>query len=61
MTAREFYELTKAVRDAQRKYFRTRLPSDLDKSKRLEKELDNEIKRIELALKEQKNPQLKLF
>lgn len=60
MTAREFYDLTKAVREAQRTYFRTRLPSDLEKSKRLEKQLDNEIKRVEQVIKERQNPQMKL-
>ena len=47
MNAREFYELTKKVRAAQKAYFKTRLKSDFEKSKALERQLDNEIERVE--------------
>lgn len=40
MTAREFAELVKRMREAQRTYFRTRAASVLEESKRLEREVD---------------------
>lgn len=46
MTAREFFYLTASVRSAQNEYFRTRDQRLLAKCRALEKELDNEIKRV---------------
>lgn len=41
-----FARQVRAVRDAQRKYFRSRTPADLEASKRLEKELDAAVDSI---------------
>lgn len=50
MKPREFYELTKAVRAAQKKYFATRSRESLEESKKLERQLDAEIQRVENVL-----------
>lgn len=47
MNHKEFYELVKSMRKAQRDYFRTRDLEILKKSKHLESMLDKEIKRVE--------------
>ena len=47
MNPKEFYELVKSMRKAQRDYFRTRDLEILKKSKHLESILDKEIKRVE--------------
>ncbi len=60
MTHREFYEIVKAMRTAQKNYFRTRLDCYLKESKVLERQIDAEIERVEKVL----NPkpiQQKLF
>ena len=46
MNAKEFYDAVVKMREAQKEYFKYRLSSDLNKSKRLEKEIDDEIKRV---------------
>ena len=50
MNARQFYDTVVKMREAQKEYFKYRLSSDLNKSKRLEKEIDDEIKRVNKAL-----------
>ena len=50
MTPKEFYDKVVAMRKAQKEYFKTRLPSSLNKSKQLESEIDKEIKRVEDVL-----------
>jgi len=50
MNAKEFYDAVVKMREAQKEYFKYRLSSDLNKSKRLEKEIDDEIKRVNKAL-----------
>lgn len=52
MNQREFYELTKDVRKAQKLYFKTRDLDDLKRSKYLEKKLDDEIQRVESFINE---------
>jgi len=47
MNPKEFYELVKSMRKAQREYFRTRDIDVLKKSKHLESLIDKEIKRVE--------------
>ncbi len=39
MTPREFFDKVAAMRDAQKKYFKSRSRFDLDAAKRLEKEI----------------------
>ena len=51
MNAKEFYDAVVKMREAQKEYFKYRLSSDLNKSKRLEKEIDDEIKRINISKK----------
>lgn len=43
MTADEIIRLAKEMRDAQKAWFKGHNQSDLDKSRRLERQLDNEI------------------
>lgn len=50
MNAKEFHDAVVKMREAQKEYFKYRLSSDLNKSKRLEKEIDDEIKRVNKAL-----------
>ena len=47
MTAKEFFTLVVQMRNAQKLYFRTRDKSDLQASKKLEKQVDDEIRRVE--------------
>jgi flagellar basal body-associated protein FliL len=46
MTTLELARRVKAVRDAQKAYFRDRTGEDLEESKRLERELDKIVKEI---------------
>lgn len=43
MTDREFLELVRRMRTAQRVYFQCRAPSDLNRAKALEREVDREL------------------
>lgn len=47
MTSKEFFYLVVEMRNAQKSYFRTRDQNDLQKSKQLEKQIDNEIRRVQ--------------
>lgn len=47
MNARQFFDLVATMRNAQREYFRTRDKEWLLKSKDLERQVDEEIKRVE--------------
>lgn len=47
MTAKEFFKLVIEMRNAQKSYFRTRDKGDLQRSKELEKQVDDEIRRVE--------------
>ena len=56
MDPRKFYELVVRMRRAQKEYFKTRSSVLLMASKRLEKEVDGEIERVERIMRErQKN------
>lgn len=46
MTPREFFDKVAAMRDAQKRFFKSHSSLDLQESKRLEKEIDNEIARV---------------
>lgn len=50
MNARQFFDLTAAVREAQRAYFKNRTQSALRQSKALEAQLDAEIRRVKEIL-----------
>lgn len=60
MTPKEFYEKVVKMREAQKSYFKTRSSMDLQLCKRLEKEIDNEIARVN-QITNKPNPQSSLF
>lgn len=47
MNAREFFSKVAQMRSMQKEYFRTRSKTALQESKRLEREIDMEIARVE--------------
>lgn len=58
MTARDFFDLVTRMRDKQKEYFRSRSASVLKESKQLEKQVDEEIKRVSEIMRERKEPKL---
>ena len=60
MTARDFFDLVRRMREAQRSYFLTHSKDLLNKSKQLEREVDREIDRVDKLLSETTNPGLPL-
>jgi hypothetical protein len=58
MTEKEFFTLVVQMRNAQKLYFRNRDKSDLQASKKLEKQVDDEIRRVERS---QVEPELPLL
>lgn len=54
MNHKEFYDKVVAMRKAQKDYFKFRSSAYLQTSKRLEREIDNEITRVEAILAEEK-------
>lgn len=61
MDAKEFFKTVKRMREAQKTYFRTRRPVDLQRSKEIERTVDAEIARVEQLEMERRMPQLPLF
>lgn len=66
MNPKQFFDKVVELREAQREYFRTRLPEVLRKSKAIEAEIDREIKRVQQiqkdrAIEEAKRQQGSLF
>ena len=55
MNAREFFDKVAEMRNAQKEYFKSRDKAALDEAKRLEKEIDAEIRRVEIVLKVRKS------
>lgn len=55
MNARQFFDKVAEMRNAQKEYFKSRDKSALDEAKRLEKEIDAEIRRVEIVLKVRKS------
>ena len=47
MGHKEFFDKVVAMRKAQKEYFKTRLPSALQGSKKFEAAIDSDIKRVE--------------
>lgn len=47
MNARQFFDKVVEMRRLQKEYFKSRSPFVLDKSKKIEKEIDDEIKRVQ--------------
>lgn len=55
MDARQFFDLVSDMRAKQKEYFRTRSSSVLRESKALEKQVDDEIERVNAILEKQKH------
>jgi hypothetical protein len=47
MNPRQFFDKVVEMRRLQKEYFKSRSPFVLDKSKKIEKEIDDEIKRVQ--------------
>lgn len=60
MNPKEFFEKVVKMREAQKNYFKTRSSMALQLSKRLEKEIDDEIARVNQVINKP-NPQSSLF
>lgn len=58
MNAYDFFNLVTKMRDKQKEYFRTRSASALQESKRLEKQVDEEIQRVNEIIKDKQEPKL---
>lgn len=58
MDAKEFFGRVERMRKAQKEYSRTRSGRDLTESKRLEREIDAEIERVNRILSERRNPKI---
>lgn len=58
MSPKEFFDKVCRMRKAQKEYFRTRSGRALADSKRLEKEIDDEIERGEKVMEEKNNPKM---
>lgn len=60
MTARDFFNLVREMRETQKGYFLTHSRDLLSKSKLLESEVDREISRVDTILGEKQCPKLPL-
>ena len=58
MTPKEFFDKVCRMRKAQKEYFRTRSGRALSDSKRLEKEIDDEIERVNKVMEAKNNPKM---
>lgn len=58
MNARNFFMLVTEMRNAQKMYFRNRTKEELEKSKELEKRVDDEIRHVLIV---QNDPELPLL
>lgn len=58
MSPKEFFNKVCRMRKAQKEYFRTRSGRALADSKRLEKEIDDEIERVNKVMEEKNNPKM---
>lgn len=58
MTPKEFFDKVCRMRKAQKEYFRTRSGRALSDSKRLEKEIDDEIERVNKVVEAKNNPKM---
>lgn len=60
MNSKDFFTKVSRMRKAQKEYFRTRSGRALTDSKRLEKEIDDEIERVNKVIAERQNPKMQL-
>ncbi len=56
MTPQEFFQKVVEMRQAQKRYFKMRTSLDLAQSKKLEKEIDNEVERVNQILSKRNEP-----
>lgn len=56
--AYQFFRLVERMRKAQKEYFKYRTSNILNESKRLEKEIDDEISRVNNLLLDKQQPKL---
>ena len=62
MKPKEFFDKVSELREAQKEYFKTRSNAALNRSKALEKEIDEEIARVNTILSKRTQPvQVNLF
>ena len=61
MNSKEFFYKVAAMRKAQKDYFKTRNTRYLNESKVLEKEIDEEIERVQRIVEERQNPELNFY
>lgn len=58
MDAKTFFDKVSQLRKAQKEYFCTRSGRALTESKRLEKEIDAEIERVNKVMADKQNPKI---
>lgn len=58
MDAKTFFDKVSQLRKAQKEYFRTRSGRALTESKRLEKEIDAKIERVNKVMADKQNPKI---
>lgn len=58
MSPKEFFDKVVKMRAAQKEYFKFRSTTSLNASKRLEKEIDDEITRVQKIEEERRSPRL---
>lgn len=58
MDAKTFFDKVSQLRKVQKEYFRTRSGRALADSKRLEKEIDSEIERVNKVMADKQNPKI---
>lgn len=56
MKPKEFFDKVSELREAQKEYFKTRSNAALNRSKALEKEIDDEIERVNTILSKRPQP-----
>ena len=56
MNAREFFDAVVEMRKAQNKYFRMRTTDNLNNAKKLERVVDDEIRRVDEELRRHNEP-----
>lgn len=61
MEAKEFFDKVVQMREAQKKYFRMRTSTELQRAKQLEKEIDAEIERVQNIMNPKEPTQADLF
>lgn len=56
MKPKEFFDKVSELREAQKEYFKTRNSAALNRSKALEREIDDEISRVNAILNKRSQP-----